>query len=166
MKRLLLCLIFFFALFELKAQSTPNYNSIKLEKKEDFNDQANSAALQASTYILSTPLDFENAGRRESLVYLIKWMSGTPDYSFELDDTAMKLCDSDKELIGIYMAAMAKFVLENKSEAKNNSAIKLQAVRLFVNYANDSNNKVKLTKEIKKAIKAEKNRSLEEYLKN
>lgn len=165
MKKIMLVLAFFFALNQLQAQQTLNYDDIKLEKKEDFNDQANSAALQASSYLLSTPLGMENPGRQQSLTYLIKWMSGSPDYSFELDDTAVNLCENDKELIGIYMAAMAKFVLENKSEAKNTSAIKLQAVRLFVKYANDSNNKVKLTKAIKKAIKADKNGSLEEYLK-
>jgi len=147
------------------AQNVTNFENIKLETREDYNPAANAAALQASNFLLLTPLDANNVDRLKALQYIIRWMTGTPDYSFELDAQATKFAKKNDDLLGLYMAAMTKFVLENKADSKDQDKIKLNAVRLIIEYAREPKNKVKPNKELKKAMEAEEKGQLTEYLK-
>lgn len=165
MKKLIVLLLSGLLLHNAFAQSLPDFDAIKLEKKEDFNQTSDNAALQASNFLLSTPMEKDNIDRLRSLAYVIKWMSGTPDYMFALDEQATKFAKKNDDLLGLYMAAMAKFVLENKSDAKDQNKIKLSAMKLIIAYAKDEKNKVKLNSELKKAMEADEKGQLGEYLK-
>lgn len=165
MKYLFFSLLLLLTINDSFSQSLPKYDEIKLETKEDFNDAANDAALKASTYLLSTPMDSKSIDRLKSLQYIIKWMTGIPDYTFTLDEQATKFAKNNDDLLGLYMAAMTKYVLENKSESKNQNTIKLNAVKMIIAYAKDMKNNVKINKELKKVIEADENGKLEEYLK-
>ncbi len=147
------------------SQDLPKYDEIKVDTKEDFNEKTNNAALQASNYLLSTPMDSKSIDRLKSLQFIIKWMTGTPDFSFTLDAQATKFAKNNDDLLGLYMAAMTKYVLENKTESKNQNKIKLNAVKLIIQYSKDVKNNVKINKELKKAIEADDNGKLEDYLK-
>jgi hypothetical protein len=162
----LFCLVFLILSFNKNfAQTLPNYDEIALVAKEDFNEQANDAALQAANYLLSTPMDTKNLDRNKSLLYLLKWMAGSPDYSFVLDQQVTKVAKNNDDLLGLYMAAMTKYVLENKAASNNQNMIKLNAFKLIINYAKNANNKVKINKELKKLIEADETGKLEKYLK-
>jgi hypothetical protein len=165
MKRLFLGLLLGFLFNCSFAQSLPALEGIRLEKKEDFNSTADNAALQASDFLLSTPLDKNNVDRLKSLQYVIKWMSGTPHYTFSLDEQATKFAKKNDDLLGLYMAAMTKYVLENKADARDQNKIKLNAVKLIVAYARDERNKVKIGSELKKVMEADDKGQLSEYLK-
>ena len=147
------------------AQNLPDFDAIKLEAKEDYNSTANDAALQASNFLLSTPLDDKNIDRLKSIQYIIKWMTGTPDYSFTLDEQATKFAKKNDEFLGLYMAAMTKYVLENKEDSKDQNKIKLNAVKLIIAYVKDTKNNVKINSELKKAIEADDKGQLSAYLK-
>lgn len=147
------------------AQTLPNFAAIPLSTKEDFNEAANLAALQAADYLFSTPMEKNNADRLQSLQYIIRWMSGTPDYQFTLDSQATQFARKNDDLLGLYMAAMVKYVLENKDSAHDQEKIKLHAVKQLITYAGDEKNKVKLNAALKKAIAADAAGQLEEYLK-
>lgn len=164
MKHLLFSFLLLLTVSNTFSQSLPNYDEIKIESKEDFNESADNAALQASDYLLSTPIDNKNIDRLRSLQFVIKWMSGTPDYTFSLDEQATKFAKNNNDLLGLYMAAMTKYVLENKAESRDQNKIKLNAVRLIIRYSKDPKNSVKINKELKKAIDADQNGKLEEYL--
>lgn len=165
MKKLILGLLFGLLSLNLFAQDLPDFASINLEKSEDFNAAADNAALQASNYLLATPLEKDNINRLSCLQFIIKWMSGTPDYSFTLDEQATKFTKKNDDLLGLYMAAMTKYVLENKADAQDQNKIKLNAMKLIIAYAKDEKNKVKINTELKKAINADDNGKLAEYLK-
>jgi hypothetical protein len=92
-------------------------------------------------------------------------MQGTPDYNFSLDDQATKFAKNSDELLGLYMAAMTKYVLENNADSKDQNKIKLNSVMLVVSYSRDPKNNVKLNKELKNLIKADDKGQLAEYLK-
>ncbi|MBL7851379.1 MAG: hypothetical protein JNN04_10795, partial [Cyclobacteriaceae bacterium] len=94
-----------------------------------------------------------------------KWMSGTPYYSFTLDEQATKFAKKSDDLLGLYMAAMTKYVLENKADSKDQDKIKFNAVKLIIEYAKDDKNNVKINSELKKAIEADNKGQLSEYLK-
>ena len=146
------------------AQTLPDFEAIKLETKEDYNETADLAALQAADFLLSTPMEKNNINRLRALQYIIKWMSGTPAYSFTLDEQATKFAKKNDDLLGLYMAAMTKFVLENKGDAKDQDKIKYNAVKLIIAYAKEEKNKVKLNAELKKTIEADDKGKLAEYL--
>lgn len=165
MKKLIFGLLFGLLSNISFAQNLPDFDAINLEKKEDFNSTADNAALQTADFLLSTPLVKNNIDRLKSLQYIIKWMSGTPDYNFTLDGQATKFAKKNDELLGLYMAAMTKYVLENKIESKDQNKIKLNAVKLIIIYAKDEKNKVKINNELKKAIEADDKGQLSEYLK-
>jgi len=164
MKRLIFIIIFGLFTSSSFAQTLPDFDAIKLDKKEDFNAAADNAALQASNFLLSTALEKNNLDRLKSLEYVIKWMSGTPDYSFTLDEQATKFSKKNDDLLGLYMAAMTKYVLENKEDSKDQNKIKLNAVKLIIEYAKNEKNKVKLNSELKKAIEADNKGQLADYL--
>ncbi|MBL7731131.1 MAG: hypothetical protein JNM88_08140 [Chitinophagaceae bacterium] len=164
MKKLFILLLAVMTFAKSFSQSLPNYDEIRLDKKEDFNATANDAALQAATYLLSTPMDANSIDRLKSLQYILKWMSGTPDYSFTLDEQATKFAKGNDDLLGLYLAAMTKYVLENKQAAEDKDKIKLNAVKLIIAYAKDTKNNVKINKELKKVIEADEKGKLEEYL--
>jgi len=165
MKRIIFGLLFAFLFHISFAQTLPNLDGISLDKKEDFNSTADNAALQSASFLLSTPLEKNNIDRLKALQYVIRWMTGTPDYSFTLDEQATKFAKKNDDLLGLYMAAMTKYVLENKSESKDQNKIKLNAVKFIITYAKNEGNKVKINSELKKAIEADEKGRLPEYLK-
>lgn len=165
MKRIIFGLLFAFLFHISFAQTLPNLDGISLDKKEDFNSTADNAALQSASFLLSTPLEKNNIDRLKALQYVIRWMTGTPDYSFTLDEQATKFAKKNDDLLGLYMAAMTKYVLENKSESKDQNKIKLNAVKFIITYAKNEGNKVKINSELKKAIGADEKGRLPEYLK-
>lgn len=165
MKKLFFGLLFGLLCHISFAQNLPDFDGISIDKKEDFNVTADDAALQAANYLFSTPLEKNDAGRLRSMQYIIKWMSGTPDYNFTLDEQATKFTKKSDDLLGLYMAAMTKYVLENKENAKDQNMIKLNAVKLIIAYAKEEKNKVKINAELKKAIEADDKGELSTYLK-
>jgi hypothetical protein len=164
MKRLLFAAIFCFAVCASFAQSLPDFESIQLDRKEDYDSAANQAAWQAANYLLTTPLVKDNIPRLKSIQYIIRWMTGTPDYSFVLDEKATKFAKKSNDLLGLYMAAMTKYVLENKADSKDQEKIKLNALKMVIAYARNEQSKVKITSELKKAMAAEEKGELEAYL--
>ena len=165
MKKFFFGLAFGLAVSFSFSQDLPDFDAIRLEKAGDYNAKANDAALQAAEFLLSTPLDPDNLDRLKSMQYMITWMSGTPDYSFTLDEHATKFTKNNDDFLGLYLAAMTKFMLENKDDAADENKVKLNAMKLVIAYAKDKNNKVKVNGELKKAIEAEDKGKLAEYLK-
>ncbi len=142
---------------------TPDYDNIKLGNKEVCT-AAEPAAIQACTYMLSTPYEKNDLARLKSLSFIIKWMSATPDFSFTIDETATKSMKGNDDLIGLYLAAMTKYSLENREAAKDKNKVKLNAVTLVLNYCEDEKNKMKMPKALKKLSEAKAKGELEKAL--
>ncbi len=144
------------------AQS-PDYESIKLGNKEECT-AAEPSAIQACTYIFSTPFEKNDLARLNALAFIIKWMSATPDFSFTIDETAIKSMKGNDDLVGLYLAAMTKYSLENREAAKDKNKVKLNAVTLVLNYCEDEKNKMKMPKALKKLSEAKAKGELEKAL--
>ncbi len=159
-------LIFLLLLFQLNnsfSQTLPNFDGIKLDQGPDYK-AAETTATQAATYILSTPFEKDDLSRLKSLQFIIKWMSGTPDYSFAIDDVTGKIIKGNDDLLGIYMACMTKYCLDNKESAKDAKLVKLNSIKLLLAYCENDNNKMKMTKQLKKLSEANKKGDLEKEL--
>ncbi len=162
MKRIL---VIIFALLAniLSAQTTTDYDKVKLETAEECR-AADPIALQAANYQLSTPFEKNDLVRLTSLSFIIRWMSATPDYTFSLDEVVTKFMKGSDDLLGLYMAAMTKYCLENKASAKNQQLVKLNAITYVLNYCEDEKNNLKMTKQLKKLSEAKAKGELEQAL--
>ncbi|HTE24030.1 hypothetical protein [Flavitalea sp.] len=145
------------------AQSSPNYDDVELTQASDYKI-ADSFALQASNFLFATPFEKNNIQRLKSLSFIIKWMSGTPDYSFTLDEVATKLTKGSDDLLGLYMAAMTKYSLENKESSKDQKLVKLNSLTILLNYCENANNNIKMTKQLKKLSEAKAKGQLEQSI--
>ncbi len=148
------------------AQDYSNLDRIPLKEKADY--QKNEAqVLECSNYILSSTAteNHNNINNLNALKFLIRWMSGTPDFQFDIDATIAEPSKSNPALLGVYMACMAKFVLENKDKAKDPKEVKYNSILTFIGYCEDASKMVKPNRELKKLIKAKNDNTLKEYLK-
>lgn len=144
-------------------QITPNYDNIKLVDKTDY-QVAEPSVMQAANYILSTPFEKNDLTRLRSLQFIIKWMTGTPDYSFSLDDVASKIAKGNDNILGVYMVCMTKYCLENKASSKDLGLVKLNSLKLLIAYCDDSKNNLKPTKQLKKLSEANQKGELEKEI--
>ena len=145
------------------SQSLPNLDEIKLEKPADYKT-AEVIATQAATYLLSTPFEKNDLDRLKSLQFVIKWMSGTPDYSFTLDNVATKILKGNDDLLGLYMACMTKYSLENKVSSTDAAEVKLNSIKMLLAYCENPDNNMRMTKALKKLSEANKKGELEKEL--
>jgi hypothetical protein len=146
------------------AQDYSRLKDIEMKDKEDF-VKAEDKVMECTKYILTTPMDDENTNRINALQFMLRWMDGTPDYTFSLDETVGKLAQTSDALLGVYMACMCRYVLENKEKAKDEKDVKYNSVLLLIDYSKDPNNKVEITGEIENLIRAKDEHRLKEYIK-
>lgn len=162
MKRVIIALLAFYCNCSF-CQTTPDYDNIKLIDKGDY-QVAERNVMQAANYILSTPFEKDDLTRLKSLQFIIKWMTGTPDFSFSLDEMATKMAKGNDDVLGVYMVCMTKYCLENKASSKDGRAVKLNSIKMLLSYCENANNKLKLTKQLKKLSEANQNGELEKEL--
>lgn len=149
--------IIFIALLALSCTMSFGQNFSELAKTEfksaESYKPAESQVLTCANYLFSTPMNQAELNRLNAIQYIIKWMSGTPDYTFDLGENAMKLTDGNSDLLGLYIAAMSKVVLENTGPKLNNDEIYDQSEKILVKYCAIADNKTKPSKKIKQLIK-------------
>jgi hypothetical protein len=145
------------------AQNPDDWQLIKFEKAEDFKANEGSA-LECARFILDMPAEAGNPARKIAMALLAKWVSGTPDYNFIIGEHVARLMKNNEAILGLYMAAMTRYVLENKDKAPSEKDVELHSFESLLEYCENSNNKVPETKELKKAIKAKNSGKLEGYL--
>ena len=146
--------------FSSYAQSS--YSNIKLEEKEDYK-LAESAVLKASEYLFTTKYDKEDLERLYAIEFIMKWMNGTPDFNFDLNEKFTKPFLHETDLLGLYMGALAKFAIEHKNQAKEPNTVNLNAAKMIIDYSNKPANNLKQTGELKKMAAALKKGELEKY---
>lgn len=132
------------------AQIAYPYQDIKLEKPADFK-ATESLALSAATFVLTTPFLEADINRVNTLKFLNDWMSGTKDYQFYYKGKATDI-SIDINLLSMYIAAMAKYSLENKTESVNPMKVELNASKLVLAYCDDPKNNFKLKKKYRKIL--------------
>jgi hypothetical protein len=145
------------------SQNSTDFDSIKIDNATDCK-AAEPYALEASNYLFSKPFDKNDIDRLRSMRLIIRWMSATPDYHFALDEAAAKLMKGSDDLLGLYMGAMTKYALENKSTSGDAKLVKLNAITTILNYVENPANNLKMTKSLKKLSEAKAKGTLEQEL--
>lgn len=149
--------IIFIALVTLSCTMSFGQNFSELAKTEFKSKEsykpAESQVLICANYLFGNPANQAELNRLNAIKYIFKWMEGTPDYTFDIGANAMKLTDGNSDLLGLYMAAMSKVVLENTNQKLSSDEIYSQSEKIVVKYCSIADNKVKPSKKIKQLIK-------------
>lgn len=143
---LLLCTIGF-----VWAQDFSSLATIALTDADAYK-KAEPKVMECCDYLLSNSVKTEAANRQLAIQFIVKWMEGTPEYSFEIDETVMRLTSGSKELLPLYLAAMTKAALTNAVEPKSKADLKKETINLFVDYCGNPDHGVKANKELKQLI--------------
>ena len=155
MKKIALLFVFLFTLQFTTSQNFAELGSYEFTTIESYKTEQDKV-LQCANYLFTTPANVNELNRLISLQYIMKWMTGTPDYTFEIDTKAMELTKGNDDLLGLYFAAMTKIVLENKGDKLSNEELYNKAENMLVNYCANPDFKMKPSRKIKKIIKSRK----------
>jgi len=154
----------FFCLVALNvfSQKTSQYDYIPLKSAADYR-KAEPQVILAADYVYSTPIDKENINRQNAISFVMKWMAGTSDYSFGMDETITKISNSENEILGIYFTCLAKYAL-SKGKGVDREEAKYNAYVMMADYCENPANNFRMRGEVKKMVEAKKQGKLKEFL--
>lgn len=146
------------------SQNPEEWQSITFDTPEAYKANEDKI-LECANFVLTGPAEPTDPARKSAMNALSRWMSGTPNYKFVIDESIGKLMEKNEAVLSVYMAAMTKYTLENKERKIDPSELKLNAFEELLSYSENSANKVPMTKELKRAMDAKRKGKLEDYLK-
>lgn len=158
-------LLFIFLIFiglSSFSQVLPNFKQIKLNKRVHFKE-AEPAVNLTIAYLFNTPIDKKNKARAEAGQFLLKWMNGTPDYTFYLEEKETIYFNTDADLMLMYMAALTKFTLANK-EIKDQKTLILGTMNIVLPYLNNQEYKKTWSANLWQLAEAHQKGRLENFL--
>lgn len=161
MKKILIAILLLVSLDSF-SQGPSQFDNIMLSKPADYK-KAEPYVVLAAEYVYSSAIDKDDVHRMNAISFIMRWMQGTPDFSFTFDETITKVTKSDNELIGIYMVCLAKYALE-KGKGVDREEVKYNAYILMAEYCENPLNNYKIRGETKKMIDAKNQGKLKEYL--
>ena len=162
MKKFLVFISLFLGIIYAYAQELPNLKNVKLNKKSSY-VETEPLVLKVIDYLYATPIEKKNASRTEAGQFLLKWMNGTPDHTFYLEEKQTNFFNTDSDLMLIYMASLTKFVLQNPT-AKDQKTLVLGSMGLALPYLMKQENKKTWSKELVQLVAANQKGELEKYL--
>ena len=139
MRKGLLLIFLLCSILSSFAQVVPNFKQIKLNKRVHYKD-AEPLVINTITYLFNTPIDEKNKSRSDAGQFLLKWMNGTPDYTFNLGEQETNYFNTDADLMLMYMASLTQFTLANK-EIKDQKILVLGAMNIVLPYLNKQEHK-------------------------
>lgn len=151
--------------FVSKAQDAPKITGITFGSPENYKEYE-PLVLECANYILESnyQMNSSNQVNLNAFIFIVNWMTGTPDYSFTIDSKITKICKNQSLLSSVYMAACVKYSIENKQDAKNSQAISYNGYLTFIKYCENLDNGVIIKGEMKKLIDAKNSNTLKKYL--
>ena len=150
MRKFLFFLLFIFISNLAICQTNFPYQDIKLEKAADYKG-TEPLALSTARSLLSTPFITYDVNRNQAIEFLSSWATGTTTCQFYMKGVVEEISE-DKDLLGLYLAAMVKFTIENKIEAVNPLVVEKNACRLVLAYCDNPVNNFKLKKKVRKIL--------------
>jgi hypothetical protein len=123
------------------AQDFSDLTPDNLKTQEDLKKNEG-RILDCAKFVLGNPVDGQNKVRTDALRAIILWMSNTSAYTFEIDGSISSLMKKNDDIMGLYMAALTQFALENPNKAKDKKEVKLNSFRLMLEYCNKPTNNV------------------------
>jgi hypothetical protein len=151
-------LLFSTCLFSQDFEVPVNY---KLEAKEDYTPYEKDI-IAAAKWLETVSFNSESDKQSEVAAFVIKWISGSPTVNVEIHPVVMDLESKNKGMLVLYMAACARYSLEN-NYSKDMKAQQKAAILSMIN-AYKTANGIKKDKKMDKLVKASDDGKLDEWL--
>ncbi|MEI6059298.1 MAG: hypothetical protein WCR72_01255 [Bacteroidota bacterium] len=161
MKRVVFALLILFASASF-AQNYSQWENIPLVTAAEFR-KAEPQVMLAADLVLSTPIEKTNKNRLNAISFIMKWMGGTSDYSFVLDETMRRVTYGDKDMLGVYFACLSKYAIQ-KGKGADREDIRIKSYAMLAAYCENPDNNIKVRGEIKKLVDAKNQNKMKEYL--
>ena len=154
-------ILFVFTTISSFAQT--DYSKVVMAKDADYKP-AEKYALEASNFVLSSPLSTNEKERAAATAFLLKWMEGTPDYTYAIESPIItKLESENKGLTGVYLASLTKASLEGKVEEPEVAMV--SGIKAVLAYSEKPANKVAPSETLTKLSELNKKGELEKLFK-
>ncbi len=150
LRTLLLLLLLILIASNSFSQNFSDLDKVPLKEKSDFKSAENKV-LECTKFILSSPLDKDDLQLKSAKSFVLNWMTGTPDYSFTLDDSLQPIMEKGPALLGIFMACYSQTAIQNQN-LKSDDVFK-KTMTSFIAYCKNPANKVEFTDGLNKLIK-------------
>jgi len=152
MKKIILSIIIGFSAISLFAQDFSELNNIKFKSPEDYKNYQ-PQILESANYLFSTPFNKKNLNRSIAFQFILKWMEGSPNYTFNIGPEILKITKGNSNLFSMYLVAMSKTVLTDPNKKLSDEQIQKTATQYMVDYTSKTENNLKPSKALKKIIK-------------
>jgi hypothetical protein len=162
MKKISTLLFFVITSLTVFSQNAAAWDAVPMDKDKDFK-AAVPKVKECVKYLLSHPFSKEDANCVSASKLLLKWMAGTPDYSFNMLANITKI-DPDGKIVAAYLAALVKEGFDSPDNLKDLKKGEIGAMKIVAEYCENPANKVAQTDEIRKLIKANKDGKLASVL--
>jgi hypothetical protein len=163
MKKTLALLLLFTCFFNsyLFSQDFVVPANYRLEAKEDYSPYEKDV-IAAAKWLETISFNTESEKVSEVTAFVIKWISGSPTVNVGIYPIVMDLESKNKGMLVLYMAACARYSLEN-NYSKNMQAQQKAAILSMIN-AYKTANGIKKDKKMDKLIKANDEGKLDDWL--
>lgn len=153
MKKLFLLLAINLMVVTLFGKDFSKLSTIKMKTRSDYQKEE-SQALSCANFILDNPIKNNDIQRLYASRFILRWMSGTPDYTFTFGKEISKIAKpKNLDLMSIYVASMVKIALNNPEVKLPIDEMVKKAMKSFAKYCAKPENHVKLNRSLKKLIK-------------
>ena len=142
------------------AQKFSKLDEIPLNENADYK-KAEKVVLECDKYLTSTPLNNNDSKRNAAEKFINKWMSGTPDYTFNIDYSLAQIVGNNSHLLGVYLAYYSKYAIENEGKADDDELMR-RTLTSFIDYCKKPANKVDQTDILKKFIEQQRDSRFQE----
>jgi hypothetical protein len=152
------CSIFSFSVF---AQDAELLESLP-KTKEEFKT-SESRVLATINWLESTPLNQDEAKRKQQNALLIAWITDSPTVTIELNSNVLTFTKKNSDLLIIFMGGWTKFALEN-AYSKDVFVGSLAGVKAAIKFYKMGNG-IKKDKAMDKLVTLEENGELAKWVK-
>ena len=146
--KILPIILLFASSLSIQAQDFSKLSEIPLDKAEDYAKVENQVR-KCADYLLNTPIEKKDLKRFQAGSFMLRWMSGTPDYVFELTSQMEDLAGKSPEMTQVYLAAMLRATFLGLKGGASTQKIE----ELFLDFCAKPENNAKKTRKVKKALK-------------
>lgn len=160
-KTLLVCFLLLAAKM-LTAQTFEVPKNVVLKTKDDY-AKYEKDMINASIWLRDTPLNEQEAKRKEVSQFVILWLTGSPTVDVELNTPVLDFEKKNSGMMVIYMASSARYSLENnysKDKTAKNRAALLDMIAVY-----KSDKGISKDKKMDKLVKMESEGKLDEWIK-
>lgn len=143
-----------------QAFEIPDFYSF--ETPEDY-ETYEQDVLAGINWLLETPMDEQTAKRQKTNAFVLKWMTGTPKVTLQINPNVLPFMTTSPELLIVFMAGWTKHALEQQAykEPRSGTLAGLEAVIAFY-----TKNKAAMGKDknVEKFIKLQKKGELQAFV--